>query len=242
MHGPTQYYRGKGSGERNWPENLGVLFNPIAMPSPFDPAGQQTDPDAKLVAALDRVGQALRVLLWDAAKASPGTRSLSPAQIQILIFLRYHPEALARVGQLAREFDLTAATVSDAVRTLTEKGLVEKAPDPTDGRAIVLRLTPHGKRVVQQLADWTAPIQAHLAHLPAEDKAQTLDVLFALIARLQDTGVITVARMCQTCQHFARQAHPNAGAPHHCQLLDMPLAIRDLRLDCPEHEPTTETA
>ena len=206
------------------------------MPSLFDPTAQHTDLDAKLVAALERLGQAFRVLLWEAAKASPGTRSLSPAQIQILIFLRYHAEPLARVGQLAREFDLTAATVSDAVRTLVQKGLVEKTSDPADQRALILRLTPRGTQVARQLDDWAAPIKTHLAPLPAETKTQTLTTLFDLIARLQGAGIVTVARMCQTCQHFARQAHPNAEAPHHCQLLDMPLADRDLRLDCSEHE------
>jgi hypothetical protein len=56
-----------------------------------------------------------------------------------------------------------------------------------------------------------------------------------LIAALQNVGIITLARMCRTCRFFRPDHHPG-GAPHHCALLDKPLAERELRLDCPEHE------
>lgn len=57
-----------------------------------------------------------------------------------------------------------------------------------------------------------------------------------LIARLHAAGVITVARMCVTCRFFRKDQHDDSSTPHHCNLLDMPLKRRDLRLDCPEHE------
>jgi len=47
------------------------------------PPGASPDVDAKLVAALERVGQALRVQMWDKAKR----HGLSPTQLQVLLRL-----------------------------------------------------------------------------------------------------------------------------------------------------------
>jgi DNA-binding MarR family transcriptional regulator len=88
-----------------------------------------TDLDEKLIAALERLAHVLRTLLWE-----EGVRSrLSPIQIQTLLYLASHSEELCRVGQLAQEFNLTPATMSDAVDALEEKGLVVRRPWPKDG-------------------------------------------------------------------------------------------------------------
>src|SRR5690606_29358096 len=143
---------------------LGLLTFP-AVPSLFDPAHQPADLDGRLVAALERVGLAFRVLLWEKAKAVREAASLSPIQIQILVFLRYHGEDLARVGRLAEELGLTPATVSDAVAALVAKGLVAKAPGATDRRVQRLCLTAAGARAAEALGDWADAVRGPLAGL-----------------------------------------------------------------------------
>lgn len=54
------------------------------------------------------------------------------------------------------------------------------------------------------------------------------------IARLHDAGVITVNRSCLTCRHYQP---PGPRSRARCLLLARPLPDRDLRVDCPEHEP-----
>jgi hypothetical protein len=49
--------------------------------SAFDPVNQQYSTDGKIVAALERIAQAFRVMLWNEGKAA----SLSPIQLQVLI-------------------------------------------------------------------------------------------------------------------------------------------------------------
>jgi hypothetical protein len=61
------------------------------------------DVDSKIAVGLERLAQAFRVLAWDRAKAN----GLSPTQLQILVYLRHHPERERRVSALARAFDLT---------------------------------------------------------------------------------------------------------------------------------------
>jgi DNA-binding MarR family transcriptional regulator len=194
------------------------------------PPGAPVDLDAKLSAALERVGHALRVQLWDAAKE----HRLSPTQMMVLLRLAADPPARRRIGVLAGELDVTHPTVSDAVAVLRRKGLVEREPEHRRG---ALLLSEAGRALAEDLADWHERTREQLADLPASDKRASLRLVLELIAGLQRSGVITVARMCVTCRFFRRDAHPGDPRPHHCALVDMPMAGEDLRIDCAEHEP-----
>src|SRR5690606_41241672 len=74
-----------------------------------------------------------------------------------------------------------------------------------------------------------------LAGLSETEKAALLQALLTLLAAMQRDGILATARMCPTCRHFVADRHAGAEQPHHCLLLDRPLAPRDLRADCPEH-------
>jgi DNA-binding MarR family transcriptional regulator len=194
------------------------------------PPGAPADVDAKLVAALERVGQALRVQMWDKAKQ----HGLSPTQLQVLLRLAGDPAARRRIGVLANELDITHPTVSDAVAVLRRKGLVDRDPG---GRKAALRLSARGRALAAGLTDWDERTRRQLADLPVADKHATLRLLLDLIAGLHSRGAITVARMCMTCRFFRRDAHPDLARPHHCALVDAPLSTGELRVDCAEHEP-----
>jgi DNA-binding MarR family transcriptional regulator len=189
--------------------------------------------DAKIVAALERLSQVFRVRLREEA----WERDLSPTQAQFLIYLRYHDVELRRVSQLAREFDLTQATVSDAVASLETKRLVQREQWPEDRRVVTLRLTPDGEKLAATLSEWADPVREHLERFSPEEREAVMRFLVGLIGSLQRSGLITVARMCVTCRFFLQDIHPDEPAPHHCGLLGVPLSGADLRVDCPEHEP-----
>ncbi len=202
------------------------------MASVFEPSSQHGDVDKKIVASLERLSQVFGVLLREEAQE----HDLSPIQARFLVHLLHHGAALRRVSRLAREFDLTQATVSDAVGSLRKKGLVFKEPWPDDRRVATLRLTPAGERTARELALWANVVEEHLRGCPPAEKEVVMRFLMGFISSLQTSGLITVARMCLTCRFFRPNAHPDAASPHHCALLDAPLAVTDLRTDCPEHE------
>lgn len=188
--------------------------------------------DEKIVSALERLSHVLRTLLWEEAVES----RLSPIQIQTLIYLNSHSEDLCRVGQLAQEFGLTPATMSDAVASLEEKDLLTREPWPEDHRIQTLRLTAKGKRSSEKLSRWSDVLKEQLAQFPLEEREQALVFLLKLIESLYRAGIISVARICFTCRFFRPNAHKSSRAPHHCALMDKPLAEHNLRVDCPEHE------
>lgn len=192
------------------------------------PLGAPADVDSKLAVALERVGQAIRVQMWDKAKE----HGLSPTQLQVLLRVANDPLARRRVGVLAAELDVTHPTVSDAVSVLRRKGLVEPQPS----RTASLGLSVRGQALANDLATWHDRTRAELGDFPAANKQATLRLLLDLIGALQRSGAITVARMCVTCRFFRRDQHPTASRPHHCALVDVPMGDGELRVDCAEHE------
>lgn len=192
--------------------------------------------DERIVAAIERLSRALRALLQDAVKG----HGLSPVQGHILLYLRERPERLRHVASIAREFGLTAPTVSDSVSALVGKGLVERGLWAADGRRSTLRLTPAGETLCGELTTWTAPLRDAVALLPQADREAALLFLMRLIERLYDAGVVSVARMCLTCRFF----HPGAAgaASSYCSLLKKPLEPANLRVECPDHAPATTPA
>ena len=200
--------------------------------SVFEPSSQHEDVDKKIVASLERFSQVFRILLRREAQE----RGLSPIQAQFLVHLLHHGAALRRVSQLAREFDLTRATVSEAVGSLEKKGLIRRESWPDDKRVTTLRLSPTGKHTAQELATWANVVEEHLKGRSAEEKEAVMRFLMDLIGSLQKSGLITVARMCVTCRFLRPDAHPGESSSHHCALLDVPLSGSELRADCPEHK------
>ncbi|MDI3314074.1 MAG: MarR family winged helix-turn-helix transcriptional regulator [Mycobacterium sp.] len=185
--------------------------------------------DDKLLAALERIGQALRVQLWDTAKH----HGLSPTQLQVLLRLGADAPERRRVGTLADELDVTHPTVSDAVVVLQRKGFVTRE---TATRRSPVALTAEGRSCVAAVAGWADRTRGALAELSAADKEHTLRLAMELIAALQRRGVITVARMCVTCRFFRPDVHLDSRRRHHCALLDTPLGETELRVHCPDHE------
>lgn len=193
----------------------------------FDPASQIGRLDFKIVAALERLSEAFRVLLWQEAKE----HNLSPIQIQILVFVKYHPDARCKVSHLATEFNMTKATISDAVRVLEQKGLIAKETEPDDTRSYVILLTPLGEEVVRRMAGLGAPMVGSLAQLSDSQKVVLLESLLEMIFRLQKADIVSLQRMCFSCRFFE-----NRNTGFYCKMLQKPLERQDLRVDCAEFE------
>jgi DNA-binding MarR family transcriptional regulator len=69
----------------------------------------------------------------------------------------------ARLTALADRSGLTKQSVGEAVADLEELGFVERVPDPEDGRAKIIRLTPHGADALAAAEEIFADIEARFA-------------------------------------------------------------------------------
>lgn len=196
--------------------------------SAFDLAHQNSSIESKIVASLERVSQAFRVLLWQESKEF----SLSPIQIQVLIFLFHHSEEKRKVSYLANEFNMTKATISDTIKTLEQKQLIHKVYEPHDTRSYVIHLTEKGRETAEQTSLFAKQIQVPIDKLQSNDKENLLLSLLDIIHHLNKSGIITIQRMCFTCRYYKSNKN---GQDHFCGLLNSKLADTELRVDCPEH-------
>jgi len=196
--------------------------------SPFDLSHQNQSIESKIVASLERISQVFRVLLWNESKE----HSLSPIQIQVLIFLLHHTEEKRKVTYLADEFNMTKATISDTIKTLEQKKLIKKDYEPHDTRSYIIQLTKKGKAIARQTSLFTEQLQVPIDKLHSDDKENLLLSLIGIIQHLNKTEVITIQRMCLTCSHHKKAEN---GKSHFCKLLNQNLYTKDLRIDCPEH-------
>jgi len=196
--------------------------------STFDLKHQNSSIESKIVASLERVSQAFRVLLWNESKEF----SLSPIQVQVLIFLLHHSDEKRKVSYLADEFNMTKATISDTIKTLEQKLLIKKEYEPHDTRSYIIHLTKKGSDIAEQTSMFAKQIQVPIDKLHSLDKENLLLSLLDIIHHLNKSGIITIQRMCFTCQFYKESKDRKE---HFCRLLNSKLADNELRIDCAEH-------
>lgn len=199
------------------------------MKSDFDLEFQNENIESKIIAALERVSQAFRVLLWQESKDF----ALSPIQVQVLIFLLHHSQEKRTVSYLASEFNMTKATISDTIKSLEQKQLIKKIQQQHDTRSYTIQLTTKGKNIAVKTSLFSKEIKTPIDRLHDDDKENLLLSLMNIIRHLHQSEVITIQRMCLTCVHYQPSAN---GQKHFCKLLKQQLHATGLRVDCPEHE------
>jgi len=199
----------------------------IALPPILD-----SEANGRLLAGLAKIALVLRHQNW----AEAGEHALTPTQGQILSLLLARSTQQVGVSLIAEELALTKATVSDSVSALVRKGLVLKTPSNQDRRAVGLRLTKMGERAAESAAGWPDFLAEAASELSPAERAVFLFCLTKMIRRLQERGLIPVARMCVTCRFFQPNAYTDPANPHHCDFVDLPFGNASLRIDCGDHE------
>lgn len=191
--------------------------------------------DRRIATGLHKIGLAMKQQTWHEASKE----GLSPTQGQILAALSL--EGPLRGSELSRRLGVTLPTISDSVRALVDKGLVAKKPDPRHARASLIELTRAGRSRAQKARSWPEFLASAVSTLSDDEQAAFLSGLVKMIRTLQEKGQIPTNRMCVTCTSFRPNVH-DGPLPHHCALVDAPMAARHLRIECAEHEEAEDAA
>jgi DNA-binding MarR family transcriptional regulator len=195
--------------------------------SDFNPKKQIDNVSSKIVAGLERISEAYKVLLWDKAKLL----GLSPIQIQILIFVNYHSSDLCNVSHLAKEFNVTKPTVSDAIRVLLKKELIVKTFPSTDSRSYAVQLSVSGKKTVKETEHFADPIKQQINALTTQEQNNLYKPIYELIYKLNQAEILSVQRTCLGCRFYEKK-----GKQSYCNLLEEQLKDVDVRIDCNEFQ------
>jgi DNA-binding MarR family transcriptional regulator len=136
-------------------------------------AGRPTDGelDVQVYVALGRIVRALR-------QEAPSSE-VGPGGISVLVVL--DTRGPLRIGALAEAIAVTAPSMTRIVNALESEGLVVREPDPGDGRAQVVAMTPAGSVLLTSGKEVKlAALRRRISELTADDRLRLEAALPAL--------------------------------------------------------------
>jgi DNA-binding MarR family transcriptional regulator len=121
---------------------------------------------------------------------SPEAVSLTPSEGTVMRYLFPHPGALP--SEVASATGLQRSNLSAVLRGLEEKGLIERVPDPEDGRWVRIHPTAKAIRNYELVRrEWASAVTAAAEGDPAVETALPLlaKVRAGLVRQRQDDGL-----------------------------------------------------
>src|SRR5688572_7313829 len=146
-------------------------------------ARERDDLDLGPVAVFSRISR-LGHHVDRARRQSFTAHDIEPWEFDVLAALRRAgaPYELSP-GRLLRETLVTSGTMTNRVDRLAARGLVERSPDPTDRRGVIVRLTQEGRATVDAAFEALLTAEAELlADLPAGERKRLAQLLRRLLA------------------------------------------------------------
>lgn len=184
---------------------------------------------SRIATGLHKLGLAMKQQSWHQASSD----GLSATQGQILAALVAHGPLTG--SELSERLGVKLPTISDSTRVLADKELITRSPDPRHPRAVLLTPTRKGTALGKRARSWPEFLAASVAELSDDEQRAFYSGVVKMIGSLQAQGLVPLSGMCASCTHFRPNVRRGA-TPHHCALVDAPLAGEDLRLECAEHE------
>jgi DNA-binding MarR family transcriptional regulator len=126
------------------------------------------------------------------AMAAAGFDDITLAQARV--FQRIDRDG-SRVTDLAEAAQLTKQTVGFLVDQLERAGYVERAPDPRDGRARLVRVAPRGAAAVQASLRVVAEVEAQWTAYLGETRTAQLREALTMLREITDPYLVTKDRL-----------------------------------------------
>ncbi len=117
-----------------------------------------------------------RFILWARRKAPV---QMSSTRVTTLDTLEY--AGPLRISELAEREGVSQPGMTTLINKLAEDGYAERFPDPTDGRATLVRITPAGRQILaERHAARAAALLVDIDALPVEHRAALAAAVDAL--------------------------------------------------------------
>lgn len=132
-------------------------------------------------ATIARLRLVIARLYRQMAQASAGS-DLTYSQLSALARIEEH--GTVRLGELAAHEGVAAPSLTRTITPLTASGLVDRQPDPTDGRSSLLTLTADGRSLLTRLRrERSELLSGRIGQLTAEEQ-RTLEAAVPLLEKL----------------------------------------------------------
>ncbi|WP_199609048.1 MarR family winged helix-turn-helix transcriptional regulator [Flocculibacter collagenilyticus] len=181
----------------------------------------------KLYKSVERLSELLKV----GARKAGAEHGLQPVQLEILHYLstcnKYSDTPMAVTEYLGQ----TKGTVSQSIKTLVLKGLVEKIADENDKRTTHLAVTATGIALLGEVIPSELFVNA-CDQLSESNKEQISQALNTLLKAIIQTNNMKTFGVCHSCKHNRKLE----DGSYYCNLVKVPLTLNDISLICREHE------
>lgn len=117
--------------------------------------------------------------------APPKEADISPSQLAFLTFSTLNPGC--GIQAMASGLKLSKPTVSIGVSQLEEAGFLTRQPDPKDGRAVQLFLTPKGQKLHQRTLEFRCrKFERLLSELTSQERTTLINLLEKAIKTVEN--------------------------------------------------------
>jgi len=123
----------------------------------------------RVLVLMPRLGRVL-------VRSMRGRGGLSIERVRLL---RTLDRGSMRIGEIARRWDMTAPSISQLADPLESDGLVHRAPDPDDRRAVALELTAYGRKELRRFESEAASVLADVLRNLPHDARTRIDRAFS---------------------------------------------------------------
>lgn len=184
------------------------------------------------IVEIQQLIERLAGLLRTEARPLLSEHGLLPVQFEALNYLsncnRYSDTLMGVTEYLGQ----TKGTVSQTLKVLEKKGLIEKTPDQADKRVAHMSVTTAGRKLVESIPP-SALLKSASKHLNKKDAASVEVSLQILLKSMQQGNDFKTFGQCATCRHNIKHSSNETI----CGLTKEALSSKDVELICREHEP-----
>ncbi len=151
---------------------------------------------------------------------------LSSLQLKILEYLERR--CVSSLTDIALEFEITKATVSDSINGLVKKGFVEKRVTEIDKRRKKLVLTRKGKEVVGDLRFNEKILEEFFSENGREIGVTFLNILKKILLSMLEKKAGQRIIVCPLCGNFIKKE----DGFFYCTFLNKKFSMEEIRLNC----------
>ncbi|MFO7768781.1 MAG: MarR family winged helix-turn-helix transcriptional regulator [bacterium] len=203
--------------------------------SPVLPEQRADNIPARVALSLIRTGT---VTLSKETLAARG-EGLPALQASLLIRIYSSPRDECTVGALAESMGLTPPTISDSLKALVRKGLVDRRRSAKDGRVVFFNTTHRGRDVARRLGQWARPVERSIAEMSRDDQRELMKFLTKILRDRVEEGIPIPEAMCVSCSNFEMASWKDGV--YRCTRMETKMDPFGLKTDCPQHVPLSIT-
>jgi len=161
-------------------KSVALPFDPIARAADIWRSrwGARSEPAA--MASATSIMRAQQLLLGD-FDAIVGRQGLTFARYEALVLLAFSRQGRLPMSKIGQRLMVHPTSVTNIVQRLLRQGLVERTPNPADGRGMLATITPLGREVMEAATRDLVAAGFSLGALTAREHEQ----LFALLRKVR---------------------------------------------------------